>query len=67
VVGAVAGLHDFRLKPRVHTSIVKPQFTSSVSGSHYLVPGDIYTIYDMNSLLTNYTGAGLGPEPTAIA
>jgi subtilase family serine protease len=74
VVGAVAGLHDFRLKPRVHTSIVKPQFTSSVSGSHYLVPGDIYTIYDMNSLLTNYTGAGIGtgtnchsvgtPQPT---
>ena len=53
VVGAVTGLHDFRLKPRVHTGIVRPQFTSSVSGNHYLVPGDIYTIYDMGPLLSS--------------
>jgi subtilase family serine protease len=53
VVGAVAGLHDFRLKPRVHTSIVKPQFTSSVSGNHYLTPGDLYTIYDMGPLMSS--------------
>jgi hypothetical protein len=61
VVGAVTGLHDFRLKPRVHTSIVKPQFTSSVSGNHFLAPGDIYTIYDMKPLLTaSINGAGIG-------
>jgi subtilase family serine protease len=53
VVGNVSGLHDFRLKPRVHTSFVKPQFTSSVSGNHYIAPGDIYTIYDMNPLLSS--------------
>jgi subtilase family serine protease len=53
VVGAVYGLHDFRLKPRVHTSVVKPNFTSSQSGNHYLTPGDIYTIYDMNPLLSS--------------
>jgi hypothetical protein len=53
VVGAVTGLHDFRLKPRVHTGIVKPQFTSSVSGNHYLAPGDIYTIYDMGPLMSS--------------
>jgi subtilase family serine protease len=53
VVGAVSGLHDFRLKPRVHTSFVKPNFTSSVSGSHFIAPGDIYTIYDMNPLLSS--------------
>jgi hypothetical protein len=59
VVGGVAGLHDFRMKPRVHTSIVKPQFTSSQSGNHYLTPGDIYTIYDVSPLLTaSITGAG---------
>ena len=41
--------------------MVKPQFTSSVSGSHYLAPGDIYTIYDVNPLLTaGITGAGVG-------
>ena len=53
VVGAVSGLHDFRLKPHVHTSFVHPQFTSSVSGNHYIAPGDIYTIYDMNPLLSS--------------
>jgi subtilase family serine protease len=53
VVGAVTGLHDFRMKPHLHTSIVKPQFTSSVSGNHYLTPGDIYTIYDVSPLLAN--------------
>jgi len=53
VVGAVSGLHDFRLKPRVHTSFVKPNFTSSVSGSHFIAPGDVYTIYDMNPLLSS--------------
>jgi subtilase family serine protease len=58
VVGAVSGLHDFRLKPRVHTSIVKPNFTSSVSGNHYIAPGDIYTIYDMNPLLSSSSQPG---------
>jgi len=53
VVGAVTGLHDFRLKPRVHSGIAHPQFTSSVSGNHYLVPGDIYTIYDMGPLMSS--------------
>ena len=52
VVGAVTGLHDFRLKPHVHTSVASPRFTSSISQQHYLAPGDIYAIYDVNPLLT---------------
>jgi subtilase family serine protease len=52
VVGGITGLHDFRLKPRSRASVVQPQYTSSVSGNHYLAPGDIYTIYDMNPLLS---------------
>ena len=70
VVGAVTGLHDFRAKPHLRSSIVKPNFTSSISGNHFLAPGDIYTIYDMNALLASsaigsagtgsYTGAGIG-------
>jgi subtilase family serine protease len=51
VVVTVTGLHNFRLQPRVHSSIVKPQFTSSVSGDHYIAPGDIYTIYNSAPLL----------------
>jgi subtilase family serine protease len=61
-VAAVNGLHDFRLKPRILPSLVDPvapHFTSSVSGSHFIAPGDIYTIYNMNPLLATYTGAGI--------
>lgn len=50
VVSGVTGLHNFRLKPRLHLA---PQFTSSISGNHYLAPGDLYTIYDMNPLLSS--------------
>jgi hypothetical protein len=28
--------------------------------SHFVAPGDIYTIYNVNPLLTTYTGAGVG-------
>ena len=69
VVGAVTGLHNFRARPHLHTGTVKPRFTSSLSGNHYLAPGDIYTIYDMNPLLASsaigaagtgsLTGAGI--------
>ena len=74
VVGAVTGLHNFRPRPHLRNSVVKPQFTSSQSGNHFVTPGDIYTIYDMNPLLANYAGAGIGtgtnchsvgtPQPT---
>ena len=61
VVGAVTGLHNFRMKPHMREGVANPQFTSSVSGSHYLAPGDIYTIYDVNPLLTaGLNGAGIG-------
>ena len=39
VVTGVTGLHDFRLQPRVQSSLVKPEFTSSVTGNHYTEPG----------------------------
>lgn len=52
VVGGITGLHNFRLKPRSRASVVKPEFTSSVSSSHFLAPGDLYAIYNVNPLLT---------------
>lgn len=54
IVGTITGLDDFRLKPhnRAHTEPA-PQFTSSVSGNHFIAPGDFYTIYDVNPLLKN--------------
>ena len=60
VVAGITGLHDFRLKSRVRASVVKPEYTSSVSLSHYLAPGDIYAMYDMEPLLTAGTnGTGV--------
>ena len=63
VVQAVLGLNDFRLKPRSHfrkAQAAAPEFTSSVSGEHFLAPGDVYTIYDVNPLLTqSINGTGI--------
>ena len=62
VVTNISGLHDFRVKPRSHARQVPaaaqadalhPQFTSSLTGSHFIAPGDFYTIYDVNPLLSS--------------
>ena len=42
------GLDSFRPKPRARA--VKPNFTSHVSGSHYVAPGDFATIYNLKPL-----------------
>jgi subtilase family serine protease len=44
----VRGLNDFRPKPRLR---VTPRFTSNISGSHFLIPGDFDTIYDVPAAL----------------
>lgn len=64
VVSSITGLHDFKAKPRVRTSKVKlnPDYTYTSQGttSHYIAPGDFYTIYNMNSLLSGGTsGTGI--------
>ena len=50
LVRNVSGLDDFRLQSRAHR--VKPAFTGLLGSSvvHGLAPGDIATIYDINSL-----------------
>jgi subtilase family serine protease len=59
VVLGVRNLNDFRLKPRVRRSAVVPEFTSGITGNHYLAPGDIVTIYDIQPLYTaGLTGSG---------
>jgi uncharacterized protein (TIGR03437 family) len=56
VVLAVRGLHDFRLKPRVRRG-AQPRYTQD--GAHYLGPGDIAAIYNINPLYnTGITGTG---------
>jgi hypothetical protein len=73
MVSDVRGLNDFRVKPRVQfakgrdVSASNPHFTSAISGSHYLAPGDFATIYDLNPLTGGaanswggtYTGKGV--------
>jgi hypothetical protein len=66
VVLGVTGLNDFKLKPRSRarsatTDSVQPGFTTTVGGvtSHYISPGDLYTIYDYPPSSSNLTGAGI--------
>jgi hypothetical protein len=61
LVKTVTNLSSFRPKPRVRMrgpQPVKPLFTSSQSGNHYLTPKDVATIYDVTSAYNaGYTGA----------
>ena len=61
VVKAVHGLHDFRMKPRMRpaeASAARPAFTSS-HGNHYVGPGDVATVYNIQPLYSNgVTGSG---------
>ena len=63
MVNDVHGLNDFRLKPR----LVKGRFTSGLTGSHYLTPGDLAVIYDLNPLTggpPNWSGPSTGKGVT---
>jgi subtilase family serine protease len=62
VILGVRNLDDFHPKPR-NTGVRKipasPNFTSSVSGNHHLVPEDFATIYDVTALYgAGFDGAG---------
>jgi len=51
----VRNLDDFRPKPRVRRPSgfslqATPNFTSNISGNHYMAPDDFATIYDLQSL-----------------
>ena len=67
VVVAVTGLDDFKLKPRsrarnITSDSTQPGLTVTLSGttSHYIAPGDLYSIYNFTPVLTNgTTGAGV--------
>jgi subtilase family serine protease len=51
VVAGFRGLNNFR--PQRRTSLqrrLKPDFTSNVSGNHYVVPDDLARIYNLNGL-----------------
>ena len=57
----VTNLNSFRPTPRLIRSPgngVQPNFTSSQTGNHYITPGDIAIIYDVNTVYASATGAG---------
>ena len=58
VVAAISGLHDFR--PRLHSRVrrVGPRLTSSLSGKHFLAPGDFGTIYNLPDYANGVFQAG---------
>ncbi len=59
VVLGITGLNDFRPRPRVIVKHVHPNFTSEISGKHFLAPDDFATIYDIQGLYgSGITGAG---------
>jgi subtilase family serine protease len=60
VVLAFQGLNDFRPKPRaLMRKSLRPNFTSGISGSHFLAPDDFATIYNLRPLYnTGIDGTG---------
>ena len=58
VAKGVTGLNNFHFRSHVHA--LRPEFTSSISGSHYVAPGDIYTIYGASGLMkSGFDGTGV--------
>jgi len=47
IVGGFRGMDDFRLKPSLKRH---PDYTLTGAPSHFIAPGDLYTIYDITSL-----------------
>ncbi len=47
IVSGVTGLHDFAPSPRIVKA--NPHVTSSITGNHFIVPGDFATLYNLPS------------------
>lgn len=64
IVLSVQNLNDFRPHPNVRPAPLSalnpaPAFTSAQTGDHYLTPGDVATIYDINpAYQSGYDGTG---------
>ena len=59
VVLGITALNDFRPRPRSIVKHVHPNFTSEISGKHFLAPDDFATIYDIQGLYASgITGVG---------
>jgi uncharacterized protein (TIGR03437 family) len=52
LVKGIRGLNDLRMKPRLHRSRAKPDYSTGLGGTNYIAPGDFATIYDVTPLYT---------------
>jgi pseudomonalisin len=65
VVLGVHGLSDFRPRARAHIRKLSPEevkanFTSNITGNHFVAPDDFATIYDVKALYTaGFDGTGV--------
>lgn len=63
VVLGISNLDNFRPKPHIvrpkNVQSVRPNFTSSQTGSHFMTPLDVATVYDIGAAYNaGYTGTG---------
>ena len=59
VIATLAGLDDFRPHANSRMRTVRPGLTSSLSGKHFLVPGDFGTIYNLPDYINGAFQSGL--------
>jgi subtilase family serine protease len=56
---SIGNIHSFQPRSHLRIAAPSPSFTSSQSGSHYLTPKDVATIYDVSAAYgAGYTGTG---------
>ncbi len=75
VTTGITGLSDFRVEPRVHrreitasSNLATAKYNGAAAGyGNLLAPGDFYTIYDENKLLTPSTGTAINGTGVTIA
>jgi uncharacterized protein (TIGR03437 family) len=63
LVKGIRGLNDFRMKPRLRTSVAKPKYTAGWCDNYCVAPDDFATIYDVTPLYN----AGLNGTGQKIA
>jgi len=65
VVTGIGGLHDFG--PHARILKAKPQLTSTLTGNHFMVPGDFGTIYDLPDYVNGVFQPGIDGTGQTIA
>ncbi len=65
VVTGIGALHNFAPHPR--SILIRPRITSSLTGNHFLAPGDFGTIYDLPDYVNGVFQPGIDGSGQTIA